>query len=144
MTPVTFSPMLAKHEWAWIKNRAHIIGCEDSQGIVAYRGERIVAACVADSFTVNACNVHMAIDDPFVIRSGFLSEIARHLFINCDRRRIFGLVPSNNEKALKLDKHIGFTEIAVIPDALADGVDYVVLRMDKEDCPWLEEKRWAA
>ena len=109
-----------------------------------YDNDIIQAIAVFDSFTVDACSVHFAIDNPFVIKHGFLNEIARHLFIQCGRKRIFGLVPSNNEKALKLDKHIGMEEVARIPDAVKEGVDYIVMRMDKESCRWIEQNKEAA
>jgi len=135
---IKFKSLTESHEWAWVKKRARPIMCEDSQGLIAYDEEGVIQAiAVFDSFTVDACSVHFAIDNPFVIRHGFLHEIARHLFIDCGRERIFGLVPSNNEKALKLDKHIGMVPVARIPDAMSSGVDYVVLRMNKEECRWL-------
>ena len=135
-----FKALTTPEEWEWIHERAHPIACSDTQGIVAYSDRGILAVAVFDSFTVDACNVHFAIGSPFVIRHGFLAEIARHLFVTCGRDRIFGLVPANNQKALKLDKHIGMKQVAVIPDALAKGVDYIVMRMDKSDCRWLPEE----
>ena len=135
-----FRPLTTEEEWIWIKDRAKLIACEDSQGIVAYDNRGIQAIAAFDSFTLDACNVHFAIANPLVIRSGFLSEIARHLFIQCGRKRIFGLVPSTNKKALKLDKHIGMKEVARIPDALAEGIDYVVLCMKREECRWLPKE----
>jgi hypothetical protein len=131
-------------EWAWIQRKASVIACEDSQGIVAFDDRGIAAICVADSFTTDACQVHFAIERPLVIKHGFLHEIARHLFITCNRKRIFGLVPSNNAKALKLDTHIGFREVARVPDGFAEGIDYVVLRMDRDTSPWLAHLRRAA
>lgn len=135
---ITFKPITTQEEWRWIRERARCIACEDSQGIVAICEDGAIGAVAAfDSFTVDACSVHLAIDRPIVLRRGFLSEIAAHLFYACSRKRIFGLVPSNNEKALRLDKHIGFREVTRIPDAMKEGVDYVVMRMDREDCRWL-------
>lgn len=132
-------------EWEWMVERTAVIACADTQGVVAYRGGAIAAMCVADSFTVDGCCVHLAIDDPLVLRGGFLEEISRHLFVSCSRKRLFGLVPSNNAKALKFDKHIGFTEVARIPNAIRTGVDYVVMVMEREDCRWLpKEMREAA
>ena len=140
-----FRPLQNQEEWNWVRTRAHCIFCEDSQGIIAYDERGIQAVAVFDSFTVDACNVHFAIHNPFVIRSGFLVQIAIHLFVTCGRNRIFGLVPSTNKKALKLDTHIGMKEVTRVPDALAKGVDYVVLRMNKDECRWLpEELREAA
>ena len=134
---IYFDP-LRHGEWAWFKERTSVIMCEDSKGIVARNEDGIIQAiCVADSFSVDACSVHFAIANPFVIRHGFLTAIADWLFGQCGRSRIFGLVPSNNKKALKLDKHIGFEEVAVIPKVLAENVDYVVLCMTREQCRWL-------
>lgn len=142
---IEFARMTTQEQWAWFKERTHVILCEDTQGIVAMdESGSILAILVADSFSPDSCNVHMAVDNPMVIRHGFLNEVARHLFITCGRNHIFGLVPSNNTKAIKFDKHIGFEEVARIPDGVGSGTDYVVLRMDKETCPWLEQKEKAA
>jgi hypothetical protein len=146
---VIFKPLTEQAEWIWFKERTHVLQCEDSQGIVA-RGEdgSIKAVCVADSFSPDSCNVHMAIGTPLVIKHGFLHEIGRHLFETCGRSHIFGMVPANNDKAYKFDLHIGFTEVCRIPDGVGTGTDYIILRMDKADCPWIkhekeEELRWA-
>lgn len=141
-----FLPLTKVQEWEWVRERAYPIRCEDTQGIVAYDENGSIQACVVlDSFTVDACSAHIAIDNPFVIRHGFLHEVARHVFIACNRKRLFGLVPANNEKALKLDLHMGFEEVARIPDAYASGVDYIVIRMERQNCRWLpQEVREAA
>jgi RimJ/RimL family protein N-acetyltransferase len=128
-------------EKLWAKNRTHAIICEDTQGIMAYDDEKFVACAIFDSFTVDACNVHWAITNPFVLRRGFLPAICDYLFNIRGRERIFGLVPSDNQKALRLDTHIGMREVARIPDAFSKGVDYIVMRMDKSDCQWLTEVR---
>ena len=140
-----FVPMLTTDEWDWMKGKTHLIACSDSEGLVAYDDkDTIVACCVADSFTVDACSVHIAIDNPTVIRDGFLNEIARHLFLYKDRKRIFGLIPSNNDKALKFDLHIGFEEVARVPNAIQEGIDYIVVCMERDTCRWLEEVREVA
>ena len=136
-----FEAFSDEREWRWFKERTHTIRCEDAQGLVVYDDQnQIQAMCVADSFTGNSCNVHFAIENPMVLRHGFFEEVAEHTFHRNSCKQIFGLVPSNNAKALKLDKHIGFSEIARIPDAIADGVDTVVMRLKKADCRWLREE----
>lgn len=141
---ITFRPLNGKTDWEWVKTRAHILLVEDTTGLVAERDGKIQAVAVFDSFTVNACNVHMAIENPMVIKYGFLHEIGHYLFNVRDRKRIFGLVPSNNAKAMRLDKHIGMSEIARVPNALAEGIDYVVLEMTREECRWIEPVKEAA
>jgi RimJ/RimL family protein N-acetyltransferase len=136
----------SKAEWDWFKTRTSVILCEDMQGIVAYddQAQRILGVCVADSFGPDNCNVHIAIDNPAVIRRGFLNEISGWLFLGLNRKRIFGPVPSNNSRARKFFEHIGFTEVAVIPDAVKEGVDYVIYRMDKAGCRWIAPQKEAA
>jgi hypothetical protein len=136
---IRFKPLTEQAEWTWFKERTHVLQCEDSQGIVAFDDRGIQAVLVADSFSPDACNVHMAIGNPMVIRHGFLNEVGNHLFNICGRNHIFGLVPSNNEKALKFDLHIGFREVCRIPDGVGTGTDYIVLRMDKSECPWITQ-----
>ena len=143
---IYFSPLTSPVEWAWFKERTHVIACEDSQGIVARDGDGNIAAIVVyDTWTPESVNVHMAIGSPSAIRHGLFREVAVHAFHTSGRKRLFGLVPSNNTKALKLNKHIGFREVARVPDAITTGIDYVIMRLDKEDCRWLpEELREAA
>lgn len=138
---IYFKPLTTKPEWDWMFALCNMIRCEDSQGVVGYDEKgNLQCGAVFDSFTNDACSVHLAILNPMVIRHGFLDELARHLFVTCKRQRIFGLVPSNNAKALKLNKHLGWREVARIPDAIRLGVDYVVMRMDKEECKWLPKE----
>ena len=140
-----FKALTEDHEWNWIAARAHPLRCADSQGLVAYDDNGIIqAVCVMDSWTPDTCQVHFAIDNKFVIRGGFLNEIARHCFVTCGRKRIFGLVPSNNDRAIRLDRHIGFTEVARVPHGYSEGVDYIVFGMDKADCRWLNSPKTEA
>lgn len=143
---IYFKPLTEVEEWDWIWSRAYPIACSDTQGLVAYDEDgNILAGAVFDSFTADGCSVHFAIDNPLVIRRGFLHEIARHLFIACGRNRIFGLVPANNHKALKFDTHLGMKEVARIPHGYQEDIDYIVLCMEKRECRWLpEELREAA
>lgn len=142
---IYMEPLKTEAQWQWIHERARPILCADSCGILAVKdtGE-LLAAAVFDSFTVSACNVHMVIDSPIVLRHGFLEAIADDLFVKRQRSRVFGLTPSDNAKALRFNEHIGLRKIAEIEDAYDDGVGYVVTRMDKETCPWLSRVKEAA
>ena len=142
---ITMKALTRPEEWAWFVERTHVIRCEDTQGICAYRSGKLVAMAVFDSFSVDACSVHMAVDNPMAIRHGFLEAIAYHAYVICGRTRLFGLVPDNNRRAIKLDKHIGFKEVARIPHAVSEDVGYIVMELHKRDCRFLsEEMRRAA
>ncbi len=123
-------------DWQWFQSRTHVIRCEDTQGIVAYDDDGITAMCVADSFSVDSCNVHFAVDSVWAIRNGLFTVFADWVFDYLDKKRMFGLVPDNNAKAIRLDKKIGFREVTRVPDAICDGIGYIVMRLDKDDCRW--------
>jgi hypothetical protein len=136
----TFKQIDTSLEKMWAKNRTRAIICEDTQGIIAYDDEKFAACALFDSFTVECCNVHLAIVNPFVLRHRFLNEVGDYLFNVCKRERIFGLVPSDNAKAIKFNKHIGWKEMYTIDDAIKENVGYIVMRMDKQDCQWLDDE----
>lgn len=141
-----FKFMETAEEWLWFKSRTSVILCEDSEAIIAVDDEGEIAAMVVfDTWTPSSVNVHMAVENPMAIKHGIFEQVAIHAYVTRGKKRLFGLVPSNNFKAMKLDMHIGFQEVARVPDAVDDGVDYVIMRLDKEDCRWLpKEHREAA
>ncbi len=136
-----FYPLVISRDWHWIQPRIHCQVCADTKGIVSVneRGE-YDAACVFDAWSPNSVQAHICIENPWVIRHGFLREIADYVFNDCGRGIIIGPVPGDNTEALKFDKHIGFTEVGRIKDGFDHGVDYVILEMRREDCRWLTEK----
>lgn len=142
---IYYSPMSTASQWQWIAQRARPILSSDSCGILAVRdtGE-LLAGAVMDSFTNTACNVHLAIENPIVLRHGFLERVAQETFLLRNRKTIFGLTPSDNAKALKFNEHIGMKYVTEIPDAYDEGVGYVVTRMDRDTSPWLLRVREAA
>lgn len=51
-------------------------------------------------------------------------------------RKLIGIVPSNNEQALKFDLNLGFSEEARIKDAHPQG-DLILLSMTRQACRWI-------
>lgn len=135
---IYFTPMVHALHWDWVKMRAAPLLCEDTCGIMAIRDTGdILAAAVFDSFTNTTCMVHLAIENPLAIRSGLLTEAANYLFHTRNRERIFGMTPSNNDRALKFNRHMGWVELYRVENAYDVGVDYVVQVITKADCKWL-------
>jgi RimJ/RimL family protein N-acetyltransferase len=133
-----FVPLTTQEQWDWVEKRCNVMRDEFTSGVVAYDDTgKIAAIGVCDSFTVDGCGVHLAIENPLVIRRGFLHECFSYVFNARGRIRAFGVVPANNFKALRFNKHIGFREVARIPDGYATGVDTVIMRMDADDNRWV-------
>lgn len=132
-------------DWGWINQQVGIIQCEDTTGIIAIDLDTntTVGACVMDNWTPNSVQAHFMVSTPLVLRHGFIEDCFDFVFNVKQCRYMYGLVPANNEKALKLNKHMGFTERLRLPEAYADGVDYVVMEMKKENCKYLPAERAA-
>ena len=138
---VQFKALDQQVEWEWFLERNEIIQCGDSQGIVAYDEQGIQAMCVADSFSMDGCKLHFVVVDGADIYPWFTQEVARHIYVTCDRKRAFGYLSQNNKKALAAAEFMGVTEVARIPDAIREGVDQIVLCLTREDCRWLENTK---
>ena len=110
--------------------------CEDTKGITALDPEP-VGVCLLDSWTKNSVQIHIWIDNPFVLKHGFAEEVFGFVF-GSGRKMVIGSTPSDNKKALKFIKHIGLKEVYRIPDAFNDGVDAVITMMKKDDCRWIK------
>ena len=67
------------------------------------------------------------------------------VFRYADRRAIIAPVQASNERALKVNKKLGFKEASRVPDGWADGDDLIFMQLLREDCRWLERlnKRFA-
>lgn len=129
---------LEPDDWPWIADRAAPVLCADTQGLVALRGQRLVAAAVFDSWSPNSCQSHIIIEDPFVLRHGFLNWAMNLVFVYNKRNLMTGLTPADNAKALKFNKHIGLREVYRIPEGYKPGVDFVLQEMRKDECRWLQ------
>ena len=132
---VTFRPIGCNSDWEWFTQRNGITLVPDMTSILAVDEKGgILAGCVMDTWTETSCQIHFAIDNPFVIRRGFFQEISKFVFDTSKRLAMYGLVPADNTKALSVDKKIGFKEVTRLKDAFKLGVDYVLLELRKEDC----------
>jgi len=141
---IVFAAMKNSDEWNWMFKRAEPILTVKSKGIVVRDMSTdlndIVAMAVFDNWTETSVQMHMAIDKVMVLRHGFLEEIAKYVYTQAKRDIILACVPSDNTKALRLNKKIGMTAVHTIKEGFKKGVDYVLLELRKEDCRWLHEE----
>ena len=135
-----FVPILPWH-WEMIPAKARPRKCEDTRGIVAQdETGKLVAACVLDTWSFNSCQIHIFIDNPFVLKNGFAEEVFKFAFSEeSGREVVIGITPEDNKQALKFIRHIGFEDIGRVPDGYKKGVDYILTAMRKEKCRWIDQ-----
>jgi len=139
---ITFRPLKRSPEdYAWIKQFIQCVVTDDMRGIVAEKDGQVVAMYVFNNWTENSVQCHQAVHDPFVFKHGLHKETAKYVYGEAGRKIMIGLTPSDNPEAIKLNKHYGFTEAYRMKDAVKDGVDYVVMTMHRDDCPYYEQEQ---
>ena len=128
-------------DWPFmIDGGAEPVVCSDTQGIVCELDGEVAAMVVMDSWSHNSVQVHMTIKNPMALRHGLLEEVSAHVHLVAGRGILIGLVPGDNEKALKLNKHLGYTEVHRIKDGFSVSVDTVIMELRAENNRWLQ--RW--
>jgi len=107
-------------------------------GIVAYDVDtaETAAICLCEAWTATSLQIHQIILKTMVIRHGWFEEVARYVFTAAGRKIVYGIVPDNNPKALNLNEKLGFTEVVRLEDAYAEGVDYILMELKRENCPY--------
>jgi len=133
---VGFRPLDSKQDWEWFIERNPLTYVADMKGIIAVNMDNgdVLAGCVMDTWTETSCQVHFAIDNPFVIRHGFFNEVSRFVFDTAGRLTMYALIPANNAKSLSVANKIGFKEVTRLSEAFKRGVDYVLLELRKSHC----------
>ena len=129
---------LSPDDIAYMPENARPIIMSDTKGITAWGSDGIPQAiCVLDSWSFNSCQIHIWIENAFVLKHGFAEAVFKYVFDTCNRNLIIGVTPADNPKALRFIKHIGFEELFRIKDGQAVGVDYVVTEIRKENCRYI-------
>jgi hypothetical protein len=101
----------------------------DAVAIGLEKGNAIVAGAIFDSFNGASVVAHVAATH---INREWLHMIHFYPFQQLKVNCVLGIVSSDNEAALRFDKHLGFREVTRIPGACPTG-DMVLLVMNKED-----------
>jgi RimJ/RimL family protein N-acetyltransferase len=97
---------------------------------------QIRAVVVFCGFYGKSCMIHVGSEGNHWNTKSFLRAVFDYPFNKLKLKVIIGTVAGSNEKALRLDRHLGFKDVATIPDAHDEG-DLVILEMRPSFCRWL-------
>ena len=119
--------------------RAHGVNLhrsEDFQALGRMEGERLIGVVGYNGFCGLTCQIHTAGDGHWVSRE-FIAKTFDYPFVQLGMEHLFAPVAQTNAKALRFDRHMGFTEFGRIKDGYERGIDMIVLTMSKKDCKWI-------
>jgi len=129
-------------DWEWFTRHNPIKRVQDTSGITAVDAEsgEILAIVVCDTWYSDSVNLHIVVTDNRIVRYGFMEAIFNYVFNNNKHENIkiaYGFIPTNNAKARKLIKNVGFTEVYTLSGG-DGGVGFHILTLDKKDCKFLK------
>jgi len=129
---------MSADDWVAVQRTTDIIPCFDTKGLVAIDEEGVLCgAVVFDQFTLNSAQCHIVLPKPIqALRAGLLENAAEYIFGFYGCGVVFGISPSNNDKATRFNKHFGFREVARLKDAFEIGVDSIIWEVTKSNCSW--------
>lgn len=121
---------------------AQILGLAVTPQFRAIQAQRedtgeVVGMVGFDRWTDNAVELHVWFSKPNALRA-LLTPAFQFAFEQNGKGVALGVVGSLNSRALEMDKHLGFEEVARIKDGKAPGEDLVLLQLRKENCKWLK------
>lgn len=121
-------------DWTWVNSHVGIQRVEDTGGLMAIDEltDNTVGACVFDNWTANSVQTHFVLANSLVLKHGFLDVCYGFVFNTMKRKFMYGLVPGNNTKAIKLNKHMGWAVKTTLPEAYADKVDYLLMEFTRD------------
>ena len=137
---IEFRPFKGEYDWGFCKLHTTLLRVEDTTGIMAIDTDTntTVGAAIADNFTPTSCQCHFILLDPMVLRHGFVETGCDYIFNTLGLQTMYGWVPADNLKAIKLNKHMGWTIKTVFEEGYMKGVDYLLFELKKADCKHLE------
>lgn len=122
------------HIAAWTAERILHVG-EKGFGLCAAIGvatnSRIIAGVVYHDYQPDfgSIQISMAADSPIWARKEIIGALLAYPFVQLGCWSVFTLTPASNEKALKVNAHIGIERKTILPHAFGKGIHGVFCQM---------------
>lgn len=101
------------------------------------RGSDLVGGVIFSTYTGESIAIHMAGWRPTWINRDLLFMAFDYPFNQLGVKRMFGLVPESNTKALDMDIKLGFRIVSRIEGVYRDNVACLVMCMERHECRFL-------
>lgn len=108
--------------------------------ITRVRDGVLVGGVIYDNYTHESIAAHIAGWEEHWLSRDLLWVIFDYPFNQMGVKRIFANVAENNRQALAFDRKLGFRDVARIEGVYKDNVAAVIMRMDRDECRWLNLK----
>ena len=140
------SPELKELAAEILSKEIYVKPTKDLQAIFWANPEtQVIEWCIGfDSFLGKTCQIHVVNFQKKYTPRKLLFAVFDYAFNKAGVETLLGVVNSNNELAMKYDQNLGFKEVCRLPGMHDDGGDLVLFAMNKADCRFIREKKYAA
>ena len=142
MLLVANTPELRNVAMNILLNEIGVQPCADTQAILwANKDNQIEWVVGYTAFIGKTCQMHMVNLKGGYTPKELLKSAFDYPFNQCKLKKVFGIVNSNNIKAMEYDQKLGFKEVKRFAEMHDNNGDLVVFEMDKADCRWIRERK---
>lgn len=126
---------------AWAQKQLGVTFFDDARAIGWGEVGDIRAVVVYERWSGNDCCIHLISDQrPGWLSRSFIAAGFYFPFVTAGLRRVTGLVPASNERALTLNRHFGFRDEGRLRFASEDGSDLIIMGMLREECRFIPKE----
>lgn len=123
----------------WFASRSGLHRIKDMRYLGCEIGGLLTFVNAYENFNGASMYIHSASDGTGRVTRDFVWASFDYPFVHCRAKMLIGPVPSGNERAIKLNKHLGFKIEHIIEGAHPDGA-LVYMTMHREECRFLGSK----
>lgn len=99
---------------------------------------KILGVVGLDGWNGASAQMHVAGEGSWVSRE-LIRATFDYVFNVAGLSLVLGLLPSSNDKALRFNRHVGFSEVARVKGGHPDG-DLVIMELRRENCRFLRKE----
>ena len=127
---------------AWVAKRIGINGFGPSTAIGVQRDGQLIAGAVFHDYRPKNGQIEASIasDSPRWATRSVLYSLFAYPFIQCDANRLLVTCDESNDKAMKMNKQLGFTPEGILRQMYYPN-DAIIFGMLKDECKWLKKTK---
>ena len=126
---------------AWVAKRIGINGFGPSTAIGVQKDGQLIAGAVFHDYRPKNGQIEASIasDSPRWATRSVLYSLFAYPFIQCDANRLLVTCDESNDKAMKMNKQLGFTPEGILRQMYYPN-DAIIFGMLKNECKWITKK----
>jgi hypothetical protein len=124
----------------WVMGRVGgVFNASTDHSLAVHRAGRIKGGVVYTGYLGASIMIHMAGSEDNWATKDFLWMVFDYAFVQLGCRKLVGLVPSTNTRAISVDLRLGFRLEGRLTQMLPDpDEDLLILTITKAECKWLK------